>query len=211
MKRLTIILVLATAGAQIQAQRINAHAREGNNQYKQGKFDKALSEYLLSIEAGANDPVTRYNLGNVYFRNAKFEEAATSFDKAAAENNETAFKQKAYYNQGVSFSKNNKLEESIVAYKKAVLMDPGDQDARVNLQKALLELKKRQPPEQQKKENEKKKQKNNKDQQNQPPKSNLTKKQVEQLLRALQQREQQVQQKMQQNRNRSAGKQEKEW
>lgn len=194
------------------AQQINEHVREGNTLYRQRKFDKALSEYQKSIEEGVNDPVTSYNLGDAYFRNSRYEEAAKSFEKPANESKDAGMKQWAIYNKGVSLSKQNKLEESIEAYKTALMLNPRDNDARVNLQKALLELKKRQPPEQQKKENDnKKQQQDKKDQQKQPPKSNLTKKQVEQLLKALQQREQQVQQKMQNNRNRTAGQQEKDW
>ena len=125
-------------------------------------------------------------------------------------NKDPQLRQKTFYNQGVAFSKQNKLEESIEAYKNAVLLDPADEDARVNLQKALMELKKKQPRQQQKKEDQNKKQNKNNKQQKQPPQSNLTRKQVEQLLKALEQREQQVQQRMQQ-RNRTAGKEEKDW
>jgi tetratricopeptide (TPR) repeat protein len=194
------------------AQQINEHVREGNTLYKQKKFDKALPEYQKSVEEGMKDPITSFNLGDAFYRNSRYEEAAKTFDKPANESKEPGLKQWAFYNKGVSLSKQNKLEESIDAYKTAVMMNPRDNDARVNLQKALLELKKKQPPEQQKKENDnKKKQQDKKDQQKEPPKSNLTKKQVEQLLKALQQREQMVQQKMQNNRNRTAGQQEKDW
>ena len=154
--------------------------------------------------------MTSYNLGNSFFRSTRFEEAANVFDKTANETKDVGLKQRSTYNEGVSYSKQQKLEQSIEAYKSAVLLDPTDQDARINLQKALMEQKKKQPP-QPKKEDDKKKEQNKNNQQQQKPKSNLTKKQVEQLLRALQQREQQVQQKMQQNRNRTAGQQEKDW
>ena len=209
MIRCVLISVFILFAACAEAQNINKHLRQANSLYKQKKFDEALPEYQKSVAEGATDPITNYNLGNALFRTTRFQEAATTFERTAASSPDAQLKQRSYYNQGVSFSKQQKLQESIDAYKKAVLLNPNDQDARVNLQKALMELKKKQPP-QEKKENDKKQQQN-KDQKKEKQKSNLTKKQVEQLLRALQQREQQVQQKMQQARNRTAGQQEKDW
>lgn len=211
MKIYFTILILMMIAREGYTQYPNRHVREANKSYRKGKYDKALTEYQRSIRLNALDPVTNYNLGNAFFRSSRYEESAKSFENAAEVKQNTALRQKAFYNKGVSLSKQQKLEESIIEYKKAVILNPADEDARINLQKALLELKKRQPPQQENKDNEKKKQQNKKNQQKQPPKSNLTKKQVEQLLKALQQREQQVQQKMQQNRNRTAGKQEKDW
>lgn len=209
--RITVVIVtLIVIAAPVNAQRVNPHVAAGNRLYKENKFDKALPEYLKAMEASGSDPVINYNLGNSYFRNSKFDEAARTFDNTIAKGNSSAMKQKGYYNKGVSLSKQSKLEESIAVYKMAVKLDPADNDARINLQKALEELRKKNPPPPPEKKEEKKKQQQNKSPQKQPPQSKLTKKQVEQLLKALQQREQQVQQKMNQ-RNRTAGQQEKDW
>jgi len=203
-----LILVILTATA--YAQKNNPHIISGNKLYRENKFEEALPEYMKAKEVAGNDPVVNYNLGNTYFRNKNFEEAAKTFDNTIENGNNRSMKQKGFYNKGVSLSKQSKLEESIEAYKMAVKLDPADNDARINLQKALLELKKKSPPPPPEKKEEKNKKQQNKSPQKQPPQNNLTKKQVEQLLKALQQREQQVQQKMQQ-RNRTAGQQEKDW
>jgi tetratricopeptide (TPR) repeat protein len=189
-------------------QHVDVHVREGNKLYKQGKYDLAASEYQKSLQSNSKAS-TEYNLGNALFRAKNYDEAVKTYDRILSVNRDKQLRQKLFYNKGVSLSKQNKLEESIEAYKNAVLLNPADADARVNLQKALLELRKRQPKEQQKKQNDNKKQQNKQNQQ-QPQKSNLSRRQVEQLLKALQQREQQVQQRMQQ-RNRTAGKEEKDW
>jgi tetratricopeptide (TPR) repeat protein len=199
------MLVLITAT--VFSQHVDAHVREGNKLYKQGKYDLAAAEYEKSLQNN-NEPSTTYNLGNALFRAKNYDEAVKTYDRILSVNKDRQMRQRLFYNKGVSLSKQNKLEESIQAYKNAVLLDPADQDARVNLQKALLELKKKQP-QQQPKQNDNKKQKN-KQKQQQPQRDNLTQKQVEQLLKALQQREQEVQQRMQQ-RNRTAGKEEKDW
>jgi tetratricopeptide (TPR) repeat protein len=209
MKKVLCILMLFAVHAAVFGQHINKHLIDANKLYKQGKYEPALAEYRKSLENN-NDPIVSYNLGNAYFKTKSYDEAAKTYERLLSVNKDRQLRQKTFYNQGVAFSKQNKLEESIEAYKNAVLLDPADEDARVNLQKALMELKKKQPQQQQKKEDQNKKQNKNNKQQKQPPQSNLTRKQVEQLLKALEQREQQVQQRMQQ-RNRTAGKEEKDW
>jgi len=209
MKKVISILLFLSFVIVTYAQRQHPLVQSGNRLYKERKYDQALPEYLKAKEVNDKDAVLNFNLGDAYFRNQKFEEAAGSFENVVDRTDDSAITQQSYYNKGVSLSRQTKLEESIEAYKIAVKMNPTDQDARINLQKALLELKKKTPPPPEKKDEKQKKQQN-KDQQKQPPKSNLTKKQVDQLLKALQQREQQVQQKMQQ-RHRTAGQQEKDW
>src|SRR4030095_8809251 len=102
-------------------------------------------------------------------------------------------KSSAYYNQGVSFSKLNNLEASIKSYKNALRQDPGDQQARENLEKALLQLKKKQQQQQQK----------------QKQSSDLSQKEADQKLKQLQQRERELQQKM--NKKTQGGGQAQDW
>lgn len=189
----------------------SVHTRNGDRLYKSKKYPEALFEYKKAAEESNGNPVVNYNLGDAYFRNEKYDEAEKTYEKLLGAGNDDAMRQRAFYNTGVSFSRQSRLEESVAAYKSALLLNPADSDARINLQKALLELKKKQTAEKDKKED----QKNNKQNKQQPPppsQSKLNKKQVEQLLRALDQREQQVQQKMmQQNRQRGVTKPDKDW
>jgi Ca-activated chloride channel family protein len=207
MKRCYFILVMITIAAAAFAQNQNTHLLEGNKLYKENKYNEAVPQYIKAVESDADTNVANFNLGNAYFRTKKYDEAEKTYDNTIMNGINDSMKQSGFYNKGVTLSKQNKLEESIEAYKMAVKLNPADSNARVNLQKALLELKKRNPPPEKK---EQKKKQQNKNPHNQPPQSKLTKKQVEQLLKALQQREQQVQQKMQQ-RNRSTTQQDKDW
>ena len=210
MKKSYFILIKMVVACASYAQKKNTHLIAGNKLYKESKYDQAIPEYMKALEGDADTSIANYNLGNAYFRSKKFDEAATTYDNTIASGSNNTMRQYGFYNKGVSLSKQNKLEESIDAYKMALKLDPADTNARVNLQKALLELKKKNPPPPPEKKEQQKKKQQNKNPQHQPPETKLTKKQVEQLLKALQQREQQVQQKMQQ-RNRSAGQQEKDW
>jgi len=111
---------------------------------------------------------------------------------------------KATYNQGVMFSKQKKLEESIESYKESLRLNPNDQEVRENLQKALLELKKKNPP---KKQEEKKKKQQ---QQQQPPKPKISPREAQQQLKLLEQKEKEVQERLQKN-SRTGSPQPKDW
>lgn len=201
-----LVGVLPAAGQQ------DPHVHKGNRYYREAQFEKALSEYRLAKEAGENtsDPVLDYNLGNILFRMQSFDEAAEAYDRSLSNGREEE-QQHTYYNKGVALSMGKKLEASVEAYKSALRLDPTDQDARINLQKALFELKRQQPPpEEQDDRQPPEREENEKEERHQPP-AGLSQKQAEQLLKALSQREQQVQLKMQQLRNRSSGRQEKDW
>jgi Ca-activated chloride channel homolog len=209
-KIVSMTLVLFTCST-IYAQDGNVLVRKGNQHYKKGEYDKSVEAYKKAREQNPSNIIADYNLGNALFRKQDWIASEKKFDETIATSKEVPLKEKSYYNKGVSLTKQEKLEESIEAYKNALKLDPNDADARHNLQKALMELKKKNESEN-KKQNQEQEQK--KQQQKQKPKqqqSKLKKKQVENLLKALQQREQEVQRRMQQNKSRSAGQPEKDW
>jgi Ca-activated chloride channel family protein len=109
----------------------------------------------------------------------------------------------------VALSKQQKLEESIEAWKEALKMGPDDKDTRENLEKALRELKKKQDEE--KKKNEKKPKKEQEKQKESKPQSKLSQQRVEQLLKSLQQKEKEVNEKMNETKVPAPSKPEKDW
>lgn len=194
-----------------RAQQVERLIRKGNKEYRQNRFEQALPLYRQALERKGDDPTAWYNAGDALYRNKQWAEAEKSFDRVIEPNNDKALQQQALYNKGVSLSRQNKLDESIAAYKKAVILNPADEDARINLQKALLEWRKKNPPEKEKDKEEQPRQDKKKEREPPPSQSKLTPKQVEQLLKALQQRERQAMEKMQQLRSRSSARPEKDW
>lgn len=190
--------------ALVTAQDENAAIREGNKQYKQGQFEQALPAYQKAVAQNPQNAIARYNLANARYRTGNLPEAEKSFDELIEKIPEKTYKEKGYYNKGVTLTKQKKLQESIEAYKNALKLDPADEDARFNLQKALLELMKQNQGQEQKQPQQKQKQK-------QKQQNKLDKRKIEQYLKSLEQKEQEVQRKIQQNRSRSVTQPEKDW
>lgn len=214
MKTIIVSLLCMAGYVAVYAQETEASVRRGNILYKRGEFNKSLPEYQKALEQSPNDPVANYNFGNALFRNNNFEKSAEAYDKAIEATSDNVYKERSYYNKGVSYSKQKKLLESIEAYKEALKLDPNDADARHNLQKALYELKKQNESKKENENKENEQKQKPEEQQKQKPKeqqSKLNKRQVENLLKALQQREQEVQKKMQQNRSRASIQPDKDW
>jgi Ca-activated chloride channel family protein len=191
------------------AQSANALLRSGNRNYKQKKFDESQADYQKSLSKSPDNPNTHYNLGNAEFRKNNFDEAVKSYDAGLERTQDKAMQQKELYNKGVALIKQQKLEESIDAWKNALKLNPDDIETRENLEKALLEKKNKEKQKQKDEKQEPKKQ--DQKEQPKPQQSRLSKQQVDQLLKALTQKEKEVQDKMNQNKAKSSSQPDKDW
>ncbi len=205
MKVKLIILVLCISRvSSAQSPQTEKNIRAGNEFYKQQQFDKAASEYGKAIEADPSNGPAKFNLANTWYKQNKQDEAVEIFTEVAGNAVKAELKAKAYYNKGAVLSRQKKLEESIEAYKNTLRLNPDDKEARENLQKALLELKKKNSPK--KKEEPKKKQQEQKQLQ-----SKMSPKEAQQRLQLLAQKEKEVQQRIQKERSKTGGNQTKDW
>jgi Ca-activated chloride channel homolog len=190
-----LILLFLFANS-LLAQQVDKIIKTGNDLYKQKQYEEAQKEYRKALEQDSSNTIAQFNLGNSIYRGGKLPEASTVFNDIASKEKNTEMRANAFYNDGVMLTRQQKLEESIEAYKNALRNNPSDKEARENLQKALIELKKRNPP---KNENQKKQ-----------PKSKMNQKEAEQKLKLLQQKEKEIQQRLQKN-SKSAGSLPKDW
>ena len=199
-----IIFIIFQLVKTVQAQEVNEAINNANELYKQQQYEQAESEYRKVLEEDPSNQIARFNLGNTLYRLGKLQEASQIFNDLATKEKEKEMRTKAFYNYGVMMTKQKKLEESIEAYKNALRTDPADTMARENLQKALLELKKKNPP-------KKKEEKQKKDEKKpQPPKSKMNQNEAEQKMKLLQQKEKEVQERLQKN-SKSGSSQPKDW
>jgi tetratricopeptide (TPR) repeat protein len=199
----TNILIIAAVSFCMKglSQETNELIYSANELYKKQDFEKAENAYDKIIERDRYNTTAKFNLANTYFRRSKKDDAAKAFDYLTSDGQPSALREKSYYNKGVVLSRQEKLEESIEAYKDALRLNPSDTSARENLQKAMFELKKKQPPPK-KDEPKPKKQQDQKKQNQQQQKMNQ--KEAEQRLQMMEQKEKQVLQRMQSEKSKSS-------
>jgi len=201
MKLLSIIWSFLISNV-LFAQQENQAVQSGNNYYRQQQYDKAEAEYNRALSTSPSDKIAKFNLASSLIKQGKTSDANKLLFPLTTKENHADIRSKAAYDQGVMLTQQKKLEESIELYKETLRLNPDDQEARENLQKALLELKKKNPP---KKQEEKKK-----EQQKQQPKPKITPREAQQQLKLLEQKEKQVQQRLQKN-SKEGGSQPKDW
>ncbi len=197
--------------------------KKGNEAYEKKEYDNAITNYQQATTKNPANPTAQYNLGNALYKNKKADEAVQAYENALSNATSNADKSKAYYNKGVVLQNNKKLPECIEAYKNALKLDPKDEDARQNLQKALLQQKEQQKKEEKDKKEDKKpkddkkkkeKDKPKEDEKNEQPKlqpSKLTKQDAEEKLKALLQQEKNLQDKLRKVNTATSAKPEKDW
>ena len=161
-----------------KAQNATESILRGNQYYQNAQFGLAEAEYRKALQYEADNDKAKYNLANALQRENKFDEAAKLLDDLSGSTKDNSIKSQAYYNQGVAYTKMQNLDASIESYKKALRINPKDQQARENLEKALLQKKKQSQSSQQ-----------NKSQ------SNMSQKEVQQKLDMLNQKEKQLHQR----------------
>ncbi|MGZ8525730.1 MAG: tetratricopeptide repeat protein [Chitinophagaceae bacterium] len=187
-----------------QREEMDRIIQKANELYKQRQYQQAEAVYNEVLEKESSNHIAKYNRAIALYKQGKKGEAIKEFDDLAFKTEERELKSKAYYNKGSILSGQVKLEESIEAYKNALRQNPNEKQARENLQKALLELKKKTPP---KKDNKKKQQQK----QQQKPQPKMNPKEAEQRLKLLEQKEKEVQQRMQKEKSKTGGGQPKDW
>lgn len=206
MNKIAFILIGGLLALNTSAQDVNETIKAGNDFYKQQEYLKAANEYAKALKAEPASTTAKFNQANALFKLDKKVEAAVLFNDIATIATDKSILSKAWYNKGVILSNQKNLEESIEAYKNALRNNPDDKEARENLQKAMLELKKKEPP---KKQDEDQKKKQNQQQKQQQSKMSM--KEAEQRLKLLQQKEKEVQQRIQKEKVKGGGSQPKDW
>jgi len=127
---------------------------QGNKELQENNFVNAEAEYRNAISENPTNSVSKYNLGNAYFKNKKTNEALARYEEAGKVAETKLGKHKAFHNMGNSFMQQKKYDNAIEAYKNALRNNPKDNESRYNL--AFAKKKK----EEKDKEDEKNKDKN---------------------------------------------------
>jgi len=159
---LTIILLLSYLLGVSQEDR--NYIRKGNNLYEKEDFVGAEENYLKALEKNNQSAKAEFNLGDAYYKQKKFAEAAQQFQKIAEKSTDKEMKASAYHNLGNSLLQAEKYQESVNAYKQSLKLNPTDNETRYNLAYAKKMLQQQQEQENKDKDKDKDKQDDKKDQ-----------------------------------------------
>jgi len=247
MKRCIFILIITLISVAAIGQNERKHIRSGNKLFMDAvkdttqidtvKFSNAETEYRKALNKRPNDLQWNFNLADAIYKQQRFDEAAGKFSELAEKMETPEEKARVLHNLGNSQLMNQKIDESIETYKKALRQNPNDLDTKYNLAYAQL-LKKKQEQQQQNQDQNQDQQdqnqdkqdqnqdqnqqnKENKDQQNQDQQqqqqqaqqNKISKENAEQLLQVLQNDERQIQDKVKKMQAAQAkrARTEKEW
>lgn len=216
LKSALVLSLFMTFSVPSSAQSANNLIIDGNKSFDERKYDIAEDYYRRALDKKENNDIASFNLGNTLYREDKLDDAVKAYDQAISKTNNNSIRQSAFYNKGVAYQKANKLDECILAYKNALLLNPNDEEARQNLQRAL----KQQQQQQQDNSNQDKKQKQNNQSNNQqkpqpqqpkPRPSAISRKDADEKLKALADKERELQDRLHKMRSSSSDNPEKDW
>ena len=119
--------------------------KAGNEAYLRGNYDEAQAAFHQATLDKPDNPIAHYNLGTALYRQAKFGEAARTFQAALSRHSEraedTLDRSGILYNLGNAQFKVGDLRGAIDAYQQTLRLNPQDADAHHNLTLALQRLK----------------------------------------------------------------------
>ena len=105
--------------------------KSGDSQTLPEGVDEIWQYYQKLIEMYPDQPLLRYNFGNLAYGIGEFQQAVEQYRDALKSDDPEAHA-KIYYNLGNGFFRAGDLESSRVFYRKALELNPTDEDARVN-------------------------------------------------------------------------------
>ena len=122
--------------------------------YESGKYDEARDNYEHILNSRKNDAAAQFGLGATAYKQQDMEIATRSLN-AVKNSDNPSLAAKALYNFGNMFRDQQKMSESLAMYRKAIELDPIDEDAKINyeLLKQVIEQQQAEQQEQQQDQN----------------------------------------------------------
>jgi len=104
---------------------------KGKKAYEEGHYDEARVYYEHVLNNRKKDNGAQFGLGVTAYQQKDMETAARALNNAM-NSDDKSLASKAMYNLGNMFRDQQKMEESLALYRKAIELDPADEDAKVN-------------------------------------------------------------------------------
>ena len=106
---------------------------KGKKAFDNKDYDKAYQYYQNILERRKNDSSAKFGAGVSAYKRMDFDNAKDYFNEVK-NNKDKILSSKAYYNLANIYRDENKIEESLDYLKKAIELNPQDQDAKINFE-----------------------------------------------------------------------------
>ena len=126
---------------------------KGKKAYEEGHYDEARIYYEHVLKNRKKDNGAQFGLGVTAYQQKDMETAARALNNAM-NSDDKSLASKAMYNLGNMFRDQQKMEESLALYRKAIELDPTDEDAKVNYELLKQVLQQQEQQQQQNKQNQ---------------------------------------------------------
>lgn len=230
-----ILLLLVCVSCVLSAQKDAQRIYDGNNHYRSGRVPEASAAYAEALSLNPTNRKANFNMGTALYRNAQLiksgklpmpqnanmtpdslsgliaDKAIQNFEVLTSTVSNPDTLQKVWHNIGNCYLLKKDYKKAADAYKKALKLNPKDEESRYNLAFALKHM----PPEQKgggggSQNQQQKQNKDQKKEQQQP--SQMNKEQAEQMMKRMLESERKLQdRRKQKSENASSYQVEKDW
>ena len=173
---LALLILLFLLGEFLLRPRVFRHSLASSD-YRRGSYSQAERTWKRVQDAKDGDPIPEASLGKLQYKRGDYAQARQRLEESLREKDKFPG---SHYDLGNVLYRSEDLDAALEQYKKAMLLDPGDKDAKSNYE-LVLRRKGYQPPPQSSGEQE--------EQQKQPQTSPQNREQYENTLNALDQKE----------------------
>lgn len=135
MQRYVILLaaLLAAVSALGQQMPERREVRKGNRLYNKGEYQQSIERYGRALMLDPASFEATYNLGNALSKAEMYDKAEQMQNRAAADTlRSDTERAEAYYNLGNTQFRQKKYQEALESYKRSLLLNPDDREAKYN-------------------------------------------------------------------------------
>lgn len=128
-----VIFMLAGTANEINAQESDRRdVRRGNRQFKDGNYKEAVVDYQKALLRDSTSFAASYNLANTLYRMENYSEAKAVLDTVAKAAPSSGYASDYHYNTGNTSAFLKDWQAAVDSYREALLLNPGDLDAKEN-------------------------------------------------------------------------------
>ncbi|UCD64211.1 MAG: tetratricopeptide repeat protein [Candidatus Zixiibacteriota bacterium] len=193
--RFLTALVLLLAGPALADDYVDLVDR-GNEAFRKQDYKKALEFYNRARTELPVSPELDYNIAGALHQQGNYEETVDKYSSALGTDN-VVLEAGTHYNLGNTYYRMGDYQNAILAYQRALDIDPGDIDAKFNLELARRMLKEQIKPEQQDDQQQQQQQQQQQEKQQQPQQNQQQNEQQQEQQQNQDQQEQQNQEQQQ--------------